>query len=153
MNLTFVCRQCERTARVDIESSASEFRCPHCDHCHPTAAEIASGDRIDRCLVCGCGELYIRKDFSQRLGITIVVIGLVSSSIAWGWHRIYLTYSILFATAFVDVVLYLTVGNLLQCYRCSSIYRDLVGLEEHAPFELETHERFRQQKARSGTSS
>ena len=56
------------------------------------------------------------------------------------------TFGILFATALIDVVLYLTVGNLLQCYRCQAQYRGVPGLENHEPFDLETHEKHRQQR-------
>ncbi len=90
----------------------------------------------------------MRKNFSQRLGLAIVIVGFAASSVAWGLHMIYTAYGILFATALIDVALYLTVGNLLQCYRCSAAYRDLAGWQEHEPFNLETHERLRQQAAR-----
>jgi hypothetical protein len=58
------------------------------------------------------------------------------------------TYGVLFATALIDVVLYFTVGNLLQCYRCQAHYRGIPGLEDREPFNLETHEKHRQQKIR-----
>jgi len=98
--------------------------------------------------MCGCRELYVRKDFSQRLGLTIVVAAMILSSITWGFHWRYATYGILFAAALFDVTLYFSVGNLLQCYRCRAEYRGLSGLDEREPFNLETHEKFRQQAAR-----
>jgi hypothetical protein len=36
----------------------------------------------------------------------------------------------------------------LNCYRCQAQYRDVPGLENHGGFDLETHERHRQQVAR-----
>jgi hypothetical protein len=45
-------------------------------------------------------------------------------------------------------VLYLTVGNVLHCYRCQAQYRGVPGLENHQPFNLETHEKHRQQEIR-----
>jgi hypothetical protein len=108
--------------------------------------------KLQECLVCGCRELFVRKDFSQRLGVTIVVIGLLLSTVAWGFHQRYLSYGILFGTALVDVVLYWLVPNLLQCYRCQAEYRGLAGLDEFESFDLETHERFRQQSLRMARS-
>jgi len=99
-------------------------------------------------VVCPSKELYVRKDFSQKAGVTIVVLGFVLSSIAWYYRQPMLTYGILFATALIDVVLYVTVGNLLQCYRCHAQYRGLEKLDSHEPFNLETHERYRQQELR-----
>ncbi len=58
------------------------------------------------------------------------------------------TYAILFVMALIDVLLYVLVGNLLQCYRCQAQYRGVAGLEGRERFHLETHERHRQQVAR-----
>jgi hypothetical protein len=58
------------------------------------------------------------------------------------------TYGVLFTFALIDVVLYLVVGNVLHCYRCQAQYRGVPGLEEHQPFNLETHEKHRQQQIR-----
>jgi hypothetical protein len=92
--------------------------------------------------------LFVRKDFSQRLGVAIVVAGFLISSVFWYYRMPLWTYGVLFATALIDVVLYLTVGNVLQCYRCHAQYRGLPGLEHHQPFNLETHEKHRQQRIR-----
>ena len=51
-----------------------------------------------------------------------------------------LTYAILFATALVDVVLYLVVPNGLMCYPFGARqYRGAPGSDSHEPFQLETH--------------
>jgi hypothetical protein len=148
VQIAFPCDNCQRIERVSIDTNDGGFQCPRCRQAISFAGEAPRGARLDRCLICGCGELFIRKDFSQRLGISIVATGFLLSSIAWGFHLIHLTYAILFATALIDVCLYLTVGNLLQCYRCSATYRGLDDLAAHGAFSLETHERFRQQAAR-----
>ncbi len=56
----------------------------------------------------------MRKDFPQRLGVAIVVTGFIASSIAWSQYMTLLTFGILFATALIDVVLYLIVGEALD---------------------------------------
>jgi len=86
------------------------------------------------------------------VGVALVVIGIVASSIAWGYRHIYLTFGILFATALADWVLYAIVGNALMCYRCHAQYRQVEGLADHEAFDLETHERYRQQAARTAGS-
>ncbi|HEY2761947.1 MAG TPA: hypothetical protein VGI75_14420, partial [Pirellulales bacterium] len=58
------------------------------------------------------------------------------------------TFGILFATALVDVALYLIVPNALMCYRCGAMYRGAAEIDSHGSFNLETHERHRQQKIR-----
>ena len=58
------------------------------------------------------------------------------------------TFAILFATALADVLLYALVGDALMCYRCDALYRGVEEMEIHGSFNLETHEKYRQQAAR-----
>ena len=122
-----------------------------CAHC---GAEIAvdggehSDGGIPQCLVCRSRELFVRKAFPQRLGVAIVVLGFVGSSIAWYFYQVYWTFGILFLTAAIDVLLYLVMDEALECYRCGALYRGVYSTEGHAAFNLDTHERHRQQKAR-----
>ncbi len=111
-------------------------------------ADAFEGDQLRRCLVCPSTDLFVRKDFPQRLGVGIVVLGIAASSIAWGYSLPILTFAILSATALLDVVLYLLVPNALMCYRCGAQYRLAPGMDRHGAFNLETHERYRQQAAR-----
>ncbi len=108
---------------------------------------------MSRCLVCPSTDLFVRKDFPQRLGVGIVIVGIVGSSIAWGYTYTIATFAILFATALIDVVLYLVVPDALMCYRCGAMYRGVDGMEGHGAFNLETHERYRQQAARMAQRS
>lgn len=153
MNVAFHCRECEQPVTLDFSPDSSLLQCPGCGHALPKSAEdFDSQGNLRACVVCGCRELFIRKDFPQRLGIAIVVCGFVGSSIALAFHFRYLSYAILFATALVDLVLYFTVRNMLQCYRCEAVYRGQTGLEVFEPFNLETHEKFRQQSIRLAQS-
>jgi len=72
----------------------------------------------------------------------------VASCVTWGMTMPIATFGILFATALIDVVLYLVVPDALMCYRCGATYRLGSGTGGHGPFNLETHERYRQQAAR-----
>ena len=85
---------------------------------------------------------------SQRVGVAIVAIGIIASCITWAYSLLLATFAVLFATALVDVVLYWIVPDALTCYRCGAIYRTADGTGRHGPFNLETHERHRQQAAR-----
>ena len=154
MNVTFHCAHCDQTCYVDIDPQ----QCPTggsqrliCAGCHaetPFQRPAPAEGQLAGCLICPSAELYVRKDFPQSLGVAIVMAGILISSIFWAYRMPYSTYGVLFATALIDVVLYLTVGNVLQCYRCQTQYRDLPGLENHGGFDLETHEKHRQQRLR-----
>jgi hypothetical protein len=147
MNIAFRCPHCHEISRAEFTAEREAISCSHCQQTWPTAGAVQNNELL-RCLVCPSRELFVRKDFSQSLGIAIVVAGIVVSSVFWAWHKPYWTYAVLFATALIDVVLYFAVGNLLQCYRCQAQYRGIPGLENHAGFDLETHEKHRQQKIR-----
>ena len=147
MNVTFRCPECSRVAAAELDD-AIEIGCPACQVRWPLPAGAIEGARVVRCVVCPSEELYVRKDFSQALGVAIVAFGFLVSSVFWYYRMPLWTYGVLFATALIDVVLYVTVGNLLQCYRCQAQSRGVAGLESHEPFNLETHEKHRQQTIR-----
>jgi hypothetical protein len=135
-----------------VPERGDELVCPECHRPIRLPAGAVDGGRLSRCLVCPSVDLFVRKDFPQRLGVGLVVLGVVGSSIAWGYGHPIVTFAILFATALLDVVLYAIVPNALMCYRCAAQYRQVAGLDEHGAFELEVHERHRQAKHRTRPS-
>jgi hypothetical protein len=151
MNITFACPECDHTSRIPLERETA-VACPACDWRQATSARVLPEEPLGECLVCGCRELFIRKNFSQRVGVAVVVIAATSSAIAWAYYLWYTAYGILFAAALLDLYLYFTVGNLLQCYRCNTEYRGLPHLDDHEAFSLETHEKYRQQAIRLAKS-
>jgi DNA-directed RNA polymerase subunit RPC12/RpoP len=153
VNITYACPSCHAGVRNHFEADAAELVCPHCQSQVTIPGQAIAGHRIQRCLVCPSTDLFVRKDFPQRLGVALVVIGIVGSSIAWGYANLYWTFGILFATALVDVVLYLLVGDALMCYRCQAQYRGVAEMDSHGQFDLETHEKYRQLAARMENSS
>ncbi len=148
MNITFSCPRCTQAARLHLAPSATQLTCPHCNSSIDFPPEALIEERVQRCLVCPSTDLFVRKDFPQRLGVGLVAVGILGSCIAWYFRLIAWTFGILFATALVDVVLYLIVGDALMCYRCQAQYRGAEGLDRHGNFNLETHERYRQASAR-----
>ena len=154
MNVTFSCGHCGKTARQTCDSGQEHLTCFHCQQrqpIQPLPLAAAQGDPksiLTCCPVCSSEELFIRKNFSQRLGLLIIVTGFIASSIAWYYYRPYLSYGILLASALVDLLLYQLVGNLLQCYRCHSEYRGVGFGPDQQGFDLVIHERYRQQEAR-----
>jgi len=160
MRITYACPACDATVtQTDIETAA-ELVCSRCGaavavpadgiawtNAAGGAAEPGAGQPVlRRCLVCPSTELFARKDFPQRLGVAIVVAGFAASCVTWAWQLLVPTFAILFGTALVDVALYLVMPECLTCYRCAARYRAAGG--PHGGFDLETHERHRQQRIR-----
>jgi hypothetical protein len=152
MNVTFRCPHCDQIGRADFDATSRALACPSCQKSWALPGGAVADEKLWQCVVCPSTELFIRKDFSQKLGVAIVVFGFVISSIFWYYRMPLWTYGVLFATALIDVVLYLVVGNVLHCYRCQAQYRGVPGLENHGAFNLETHEKHRQQLIRLGAS-
>ncbi len=173
MNVTFSCPNCHVPVRQSLDDGPTSVDCPTCqttialkhdlvdpvpdaheaNAAGPTTESDVSETRLldghmEQCAVCAGRELYLRKDFSQRVGVTVVVVGILASCVTWAAYRPIATLGILLFTALLDLVLYLIVGNALQCYRCQAIYRGVAGLDQHKPFNLETHEKYRQMAAR-----
>jgi DNA-directed RNA polymerase subunit RPC12/RpoP len=153
MQVAYLCPTCSGTVRLDGVETLPALACTRCGTALEVPADaFASGDgqgprRLARCLVCPSSELFLRKDFPQKLGVGIVAVGLLASCVTWGMRELVATFAVLFATALVDLLLYLFVPNCVACYRCGARYRG-PGAEGFAPFDLETHERHRQQAAR-----
>jgi hypothetical protein len=148
MNITYACPECGHGVRRAVEPNDRVLECPDCRAAINLPTDAFEGQRLRRCLVCPSTDLFVRKDFPQRLGVGIVALGIVASSIAWAYSLVILTFAILFATALVDVVLYLIVPDALMCYRCGAQYRLAADIGRHGAFNLETYERHRQQAAR-----
>lgn len=148
MNVTYNCPHCQATNRSEVAPETESLVCAGCQSEIRPPADAWEANHLQRCLVCPSTDLFVRKAFPQRLGVAIVVLGFAASCVAWYDYRTELTFAILFATALIDVVLYVLVGNLLMCYRCQAQYRGVDGIERHGGFELETHERHRQQLLR-----
>jgi hypothetical protein len=153
MNVTFRCPQCEATVRARLAEHPTQLSCSHCSRQIAVPADAVSAGRIRRCLVCPSTDLFARKDFPQRLGVGLVVLGFIASSVAWANYHVLLTFAILFATALIDLVLYIVMGESLTCYRCHAQYRGFEEIERHGGFDLETHERYRQMAARLSKST
>jgi hypothetical protein len=148
MNITYSCPRCLRSTHSAFPHGCVELVCEHCQASTEVPADAVETGNLKRCMVCPCEDLFIRKMFPQRLGVAIVAIGFALSCVTWAYHNIYGTYAILFAVALIDGLLYLCLGNLLECYSCQAQYRDVPGLEKFQAFDLETHERHRQRKSR-----
>lgn len=149
MNVTFSCPKCDHAQRVHFSADSQSIDCSHCKQPLRLPERAVVGQRVCRCIVCPSTDLYVRKDFPQRLGVALVVAGILGSCVAWYYTAIYWTYGILFGTALIDVVLFTIVGNALMCYRCHAQYRGVQEMESHGAFSLETHERYRQLTART----
>ena len=129
MEVTAFCPHCKNP----LETSLSENRkCPECDknvfeYCTDRLLENRS---LDQCPVCGAQHLYQQKDFNRKIGVLLVVVGVLFA---------YWTYGVsLLLAALFDFVLYRAVPYVGLCYKCHAQFRksELVASLPHFNLSL-----------------
>ena len=148
MNILYACPTCNADVRQEFTNETRQFDCPACDTSVKVNDDCLRRGKLCKCLVCPSVDLFVRKNFPQRLGVTIVVVGFALSCVTWFLYKPIATFAILLATALLDVVLYVLVGEVIECYRCQARYGGMDNPSSHEAFDLEVHERYRQQQAR-----
>src|SRR5437870_2607244 len=148
MLVSFNCLGCRNPARSEINSGSDGVHCHACGWTRACSADEIYDGRPSRCLVCGCDDLWRQKDFPQGLGLFLVALGAVLSTIAWANYMPRIALGVLLAFALVDLLLYALMKDVLVCYRCGARYRHTVLDADYPRFNLETAERYRQEAAR-----
>lgn len=101
-------------------------------------------DHLRRCPVCGCRELFVRKDFPQVTGFVVVVLAAVISLVLYGVGNTLLAVCVLGAMVVVDLVIFFFTSRCLVCYRCRSEYRHLPIPKDQPGWNLAIGEKYRQ---------
>ncbi len=99
--------------------------------------------------MCGCNDLWRQKDFPQKVGVAIVGVGIVLSTIAYYNYWYKAAIAVLIGFALLDLFLFWFMADVLVCYRCGAAHRGTnLEDESHPAFDLEIAERYRQQALR-----
>jgi len=98
---------------------------------------------LEVCPKCGCRDLFIRKDFPQKLGLTFVILAAVAFLILAAWRETFwIGASILAGAAVIDALFYIFVPKITVCYRCRGEFRGAINPKHHG-FELAVGEKYR----------
>ena len=99
---------------------------------------------LTSCPTCGCRDLFVRKDFPQKIGLAVVAVAAVAFLVlAARAATFYLGVWVLVAATAADALLYLVVPRVTVCYRCRAEYRDVPPNPAHGGFELAVAEKYR----------
>ena len=98
MHVTYACQNCGAAIHQQFDASSGALECPTCRQRIAIAPDAVEDLRVQRCLVCPSREMFVRKDFPQRLGVALVTAGIVGSSIAWYYASLSWTFGILFVS-------------------------------------------------------
>src|SRR3954471_3640142 len=101
------------------------------------------------CPACGCRDLFIRKNFPQKLGLFIVFLAAGTFLIlAASRTYFYLGAVVLLVAAAIDAALYAFVPKITVCYRCRAEFKQHPINPEHQGFELAIGEKYRKASAK-----
>jgi hypothetical protein len=90
---------------------------------------------IERCPACNGTLLYVQRDFNQKAGLAIVVVGAVLAPFTP-------FYASLIAAVLVDAGLYALLPEITVCYRCQAHFRGFSRNPRHQAFDLHIAEQY-----------
>jgi hypothetical protein len=104
----------------------------------------AANERLTTCPACGCRDLFVRKDFPQKLGLAVVILaGAGFLILAARPATFFIGVWVLAASVVADGVLFFFVPKVTVCYRCRAEFRGRPLNPAHGPFELAVAEKYR----------
>lgn len=107
-------------------------------------SDVPTTEYLAACPECGCKDLFVRKDFPQALGLSVVIVaGAAFLVLASSRRRFYLGVLVLLAAVLVDAILYWLVPKITVCYKCRAEFRGRPVNPAHGAFDLATGEKYR----------
>ena len=132
--IAFACPACGAEAVVALHG---EGRCGSCGQ--PARLTIPPALRetrmVERCPACDGALLYVQRDFNQKVGLGIVVVGALLAPFTP-------FYSSLIVAALVDAGLYAMLPEITVCYRCHAHFRRFARNPKHEAFDLHIAEQY-----------
>lgn len=90
---------------------------------------------VERCPACESALFYVQRDFNQKVGLAVVVVGAILAPFTP-------FYSSLIVAALVDAGLYARLPEITVCYRCHAHFRGFARNPRHQAFDLHVAEQY-----------
>ena len=132
--IAFACPGCGGEA---VSGTDGEGRCTACSRPAPLALteSLRAGSAVDRCPACQGEAFYVQRDFNQKAGLGIVVLGAVLAPFTP-------YYSSLVVATLLDAALYALLPEITICYRCQAHFRGFARNASHQAFDLHVAEQY-----------
>jgi DNA-directed RNA polymerase subunit RPC12/RpoP len=137
--IAFACSGCKEEVTAPPGAPATCARCAAVTTLEVPEA-MRGGGPVDACPACGGRQLYVQRDFNQKAGLAVVLVGAALAPFTP-------FYSSLIVAALIDAGLYALLPEITVCYRCHAHFRGFASHPAHEAFDLhlaeqyETHER------------
>ena len=133
-----------RLARVDIDERARPARVeiPGGSALFPRWDEaIDDAGKLRKCVVCGCDQMYARKNFPQVTPFIVVLAFSGAAAIILGLVNNPLIFAGLAALLALDVAVLILARTRLTCYGCGAVYGALRIARYHKQWDRAVAER------------
>ena len=132
--IAFTCPACGEEAVASLDGQGACRRCGATPRIEVPDALRASRV-VQSCPACGNALLYVQRDFNQKVGLGVVIVGAVLAPFTP-------FYSSLFVAAAIDAVLYTLLPEVTVCYRCRAHMRGFTRNPRHQAFDLHLAEQY-----------
>jgi hypothetical protein len=137
--IAFPCPRCGSEAVAGLDGHGRCLQCGE-ESALPVSQSLREERVVDRCPACAGEQLYVQRDFNQRAGLAVVIVGALLAPFTP-------FYSSLFVAAAIDAVLYAVLPDITICYRCQSHFRGFARNPSHDAFDLHIAEQYGPGKA------
>jgi hypothetical protein len=131
--IAFRCTACGGEAAAGLDGQG-RCRCGATPHL-AVSPSMKDERVVDRCPACDGVQLYVQRDFNQRAGLAIVVVGALLAPFTP-------YYASLYAAALIDTALYVLLPEITICYRCHAHFRGFRRNPQHQAFDLHLAEQY-----------
>lgn len=131
--IAFLCPACGGEAVTGLDGRGS------CRACRAETAlrlsdSLTRQGIVDRCPACDGVQLYVQRDFNQKAGLAVVVVGALLAPFTY--------YVSLVVAALIDAGLYILLPEITVCYRCHAHFRGFARNPQHQAFDLHIAEQY-----------
>lgn len=96
---------------------------------------IDDSHHLRRCPVCGCEDLYVRKEIPHVTYFVVLLVAAVLAMLLFGLGQVVWAVASLVVVLAVDLAIFFFAGRMLVCYRCLTVYRNVPIRRRHPGFD------------------
>ncbi len=138
MEVQMTCPECSSSINVYASKDADAAQCPVCHY----VAEVKFNEDHEKgvlkvCPCCQRQDFYQQKDFNRKVGVFLFVLASILTVLTFEY-----TYGgIFFLFYLLDSFLFRRLNSIAVCYKCSSIFRKVVNIDDIYEFNHEMNDR------------